>query len=85
MRRLLKDERGSVVVFLEYGLALAGGAFLYSVMSRVVNHVAKTTTASGPSWNFLLWSWEWLVPALLLFGVTLWFLASLQKRYYVPR
>jgi len=81
-KKLRKDERGSVVLFIVYVIALFGGAFIYTYFHKAMTYVADATTWSGSQWNFLVWFLDWGIPILMFIGVSLWFISQLQKPKY---
>jgi hypothetical protein len=79
------DERGSVVAFIGFALALAVGGLLLSVLAFVpagVDSLHLRSSYNGQVYDFLLLFWGVALPVIILVGTISWFLTRLQKKYY---
>ena len=81
------NNRGSVVVFIIFLIALGIGGFFYKVLSNVVSAAeadAPTILTDTVQYQTMVWFWSWGILILILIGLFSWFLASLQKSKYEP-
>ena len=79
------DEKGSVVVFVGFVLAIAVGGLLLSLLSFVPANIVELNvidTSDIQIYSFLIFFWKYILPTVIFIGATSWFLARLQKKEY---
>ena len=85
------DERGSAIMFIAVILTLGMGGFLYVLMDHPVETMGGVLEGSVKdtgvdrtidAFRFQAWFWDNLFMLLVMIGLGVWFISSLQKARY---
>ena len=85
MRRFRDDNRGSVVVFIVFIIALGIGGFFYKIANMIVEATqndAPAKLSATTEYQTFIWFGTWAILILILIGLFVWFVSSLQKSKY---
>lgn len=85
------DERGSVVLTIVFVITLIVSGFLINTLSFVVSGVDQAVKSyTNPTnlnkisgvYEFLTYSWVYLLPIIIIIGTISYYLSRLQKKNY---